>query len=220
MTDQETISPLPLEIGSPAPLFEARSTHGVVRLEDYRGRWVLLFSHPADFTPVCTSEFLTFADRIDDFAKMECVLLGLSVDSIYAHLAWLKDIDEKFGRKVGFPLIEDVSMSISRAYGMVHDRSSGTATVRSVYFIDPQGVIRSIMHYPANVGRSVDELLRVLAGLREADAEGVFLPEGWKPGETTILPAPTTMDELESRDGHYPDTYSWYFKPSEEDGTP
>ena len=155
-----------------APEFAARSTLGEVRLSDYRGRWLILFSHPADFTPVCTSEFVALEQARERFQALGCDLIGLSVDSLYAHIAWVKDIEARFGVRISFPIIEDISMSVSRAYGMVHDGSANTAAVRSVFFIDPDGYVRAIIHYPMNVGRSVDEMLRVVDALKTTGAGG------------------------------------------------
>jgi len=178
----------PLRIGERAPLFRARSTRGDVSLEAYRGRWLVFFSHPADFTPVCTSEFVALAGAAERFAALDCALLGLSVDSLYAHIAWLREIRRVFGVSVDFPLIEDPSMAIGRAYGMLDDRAADSSSVRATYFIDPAGIIRAILWYPATVGRSVDEMLRVLAALQRTSAEAVMTPEGWQPGDDLLLP--------------------------------
>ncbi|MEM5516256.1 peroxiredoxin [Henriciella sp. AS95] len=196
-------------IGSVAPDFEARSTQGPIRLSDYRGRWLVFFSHPADFTPVCTSEFIAFQKKADRFAALNCDLLGLSVDSLYSHLAWVKDIEARFDVRISFPIIEDISMSIARAYGMIHDDSQSTASVRSVFFIDPEGLIRAVIHYPLAVGRSVEEVIRVLAALQTAEQDGVSTPEGWTPGEESVLPAPISLQEADERAGLNGD--AWYF---------
>ncbi len=188
-------------IDEAAPDFEARTTQGLVRLSDYRGRWLLFFSHPADFTPVCTSEFVALEKAKDRFNALNCDLLGLSVDSLYAHIAWVKDIEERFGTKITFPIVEDISMAVSRVYGMIHETSATTAAVRSVFFIDPQGIIRAQIHYPMNVGRSVDEILRVLAALQESEAANIATPEGWRPGEPAVLPPPLDQAEADTRSG-------------------
>jgi len=196
-------------IDAPAPDFEARTTLGPMKLSDHRGHWVVLFSHPADFTPVCTSEFVAFQKAAEKFAALDCRLIGLSVDSLFAHLAWVKDIEAKFGVRIGFPIIEDISMRISRAYGMVHAGSSSTSAVRSVFFIDPAGVVRAIVHYPLNVGRSVDEIIRVLSALQVSDEKGVSTPQGWRPGDRAMLPPPLTVEEVDARvnlDGD-----AWYY---------
>lgn len=200
-------------IDAPAPDFVARTTRGEVRLSDYRGRWLLFFSHPADFTPVCTSEFVALEQASAEFEALECSLLGLSVDSLYAHIAWVKDIEARFGIKITFPIVEDISMSISRAYGMIHDSSATTAAVRSVFFIDPNGYVRALVHYPMNVGRSVDELLRVVQALQLSDSAQVATPEGWHPGSPAVLPPPHDLTEADARattDGH-----AWYLTRTE-----
>lgn len=191
-----------------APDFEARSSQGMVRLSDHRGRWVILFSHPADFTPVCTSEFVALQRNMDRFQAMNCDLIGLSIDSLYAHIAWVKDIEARFGVKITFPIIEDISMAVSRAYGMIHEASANTAAVRSLFYIDPQGYIRAIIYYPMNVGRSVEEILRVLAALQEADAHGLAIPEGWMPGDEAVLPPPLDQAEADHRGAQ--DGGVWY----------
>lgn len=199
------------QIGAVAPDFDARTTEGLIRLSDFRGRWLVLFSHPADFTPVCTSEFIAFEKQIDAFRALDCDLVGLSVDSLYSHLAWVKDIEARFDVRISFPIVEDISMSIARAYGMIHEASDSTASVRSVFFIDPEGVIRALIHYPLAVGRSIDEILRVVAALQVSDAEGVSTPEGWRPGDEAVLPAPTDMNEVEQRSSM--PGKAWYLTP-------
>jgi len=196
-----------------APDFEARTTMGLVRLSDYRGRWLVFFSHPADFTPVCTSEFIAFEKARGRFSEMNCDLLGLSVDSLYAHLGWVCDIEERFGLKIGFPIVEDISMSVSRAYGMIHEASANTAAVRSVFFIDPEGYVRALIHYPMNVGRSVEEILRVLAALQLSDSQAMATPEGWTPGDDPVLPPPLDQAEAEQRAGM--NGGAWYFTHTE-----
>lgn len=192
-----------------APEFEARSTQGLVRMSDYRGRWLVFFSHPADFTPVCTSEFLAFQKAEPRFSTLGADLLGLSVDSLYAHIAWIKDIEARFQTRISFPIIEDISMSVAKAYGMIHDGSATTAAVRSVYFIDPEGYIRAMIHYPMNVGRSVEEVLRVLSALQESDTCQIATPEGWMPGDETVLPPPLDQAEADERAGM--NGGAWYY---------
>lgn len=196
-----------------APDFEARSTRGMVRLSDYRGRWLVFFSHPADFTPVCTTEFVAFQNASDQFAAMDCELLGLSVDSLFAHLAWVRDIEERFSTKITFPIVEDISMAVARAYGMIHDGCTSTAAARSVFFIDPEGYVRALIHYPMNVGRSVAEVVRVLAALQETDQNTVATPEGWQPGEATMLLPPLDLIEADRRADL--GGGAWYYTPSE-----
>lgn len=188
-----------------APLFEGRSTEGPIRLGDYRRRWVLLFAHPADFTPVCTSEFIALARAEDRFEAMDCALIGLSVDSVYAHLAWIERIEQDSGVRVRFPLIEDPSLVISRAYGMIHPGASSTATVRSVFVIDPDGILRAMVHYPMSVGRSVDELVRLVAALRATRDGKAVAGEGWEEGQALLSPAPTTASDLDKVEGE-----PWY----------
>lgn len=181
-----------LRIGDMAPDFGARTTMGDVSLSQYRGKWLVFFSHPADFTPVCTTEFVGLAKAADRFAALDCALLGLSVDSLFSHIAWLRAIQDSFGVTINFPVIEDPSMAIGRAFGMIDEASQNSATIRSTYFIDPQGVIRAITTYPHNVGRSVEEMLRMVAALQRASGDQVLIPEGWHPGDDVLL-APATM---------------------------
>lgn len=178
----------PLHIGDPAPNFQARTTMGPVSLSDYRGRWLVLFSHPADFTPVCTSEFVALSKAADRFEALDCALLAVSVDSLYSHLGWIRAIRDAFGVTVRFPIVEDPSMVIGRAYGMIAEAASDAATMRSTFFIDPDGIIRAMTCYPATVGRSVDEMLRIVAALQRVDADHVVTPEGWHPGDDVLLP--------------------------------
>jgi len=183
-----------LRIGDAAPDFAARSTMGDVRLSALRGRWVVFFSHPADFTPVCSTEFAELARRSAEFEAVDCTLIGLSVDSLYAHFAWVRALEEVFGVQVRFPILEDPSMAVGRAYGMIDERSVDSAAMRTTYFIDPAGVIRATTCYPHNVGRSVDEMLRLLIALQTVSAAPVLTPEGWRPGAPTLRPAPSAPD--------------------------
>ncbi|MGE0667085.1 MAG: peroxiredoxin [Sphingomonadales bacterium] len=178
----------PLRIGERAPLFQARSTMGDIDLETYRGRWLLFFSHPADFTPVCTTEFVALAKAQPDFEALGFSLLGLSVDSLYSHMAWARAIRELFGTEIAFPIVEDPSMAVGRAYGMIDETTGDSAAIRASYFIDPEGIIRAMTWYPHNVGRSVDEMLRMAAALRLARDEACLTPEGWRPGQPVLAP--------------------------------
>lgn len=180
-------------IGDPAPAFRARTTLGERRLEDYRGRWLVLFSHPADFTPVCTSEFLAFSRAYPRFQALDCELIGLSVDSLSSHLAWAHNIERRFGVRVPFPMLEDPSMAIARAYGMLPPGAVSSATVRTTFVIDPDGIIRATTTYPMTVGRSVEEILRLVAALQLTDEAEVFTPEGWHPGDPVIAAPPLTF---------------------------
>ncbi|MCJ8355264.1 peroxiredoxin [Novacetimonas hansenii] len=198
----------PLRIGDPAPDFQARTSQGEVRLSDFRGKWLLFFSHPADFTPVCTSEFLALTREYARFEAMECALLGLSVDSLYSHLAWLEAIRTRFGVEIPFPVVEDPSMAVGQAYGMLAADAHDSATVRATYFIDPMGIVRAIIWYPMSVGRSVDELLRLLAALQRSADGDVMTPEGWRPGDDVLAPVPLTQDDVRDATGcwFYPAT--------------
>lgn len=186
--DDPGLSSRPLRIGEVAPDFQARTTMGELRLSDYRGRWVLLFSHPGDFTPVCTSEFVALSRAVDRFEALNCALVAISVDSLYAHLGWIRAIRDHFGVTVGFPIVEDPSMVIGRAYGMIAADATDAATLRATFFIDPDGVVRARICYPATIGRSVEELLRVVAALQRVDRDNVVTPEGWRPGDDVLLP--------------------------------
>ena len=199
-----------LMLDRPVPEFVARSTMGPVSSADYRGQWLIMFSHPADFTPVCTSEFIGIQRSIKEFERRDCQLLGLSVDSIYSHVAWVTNIKEKFDIEITFPIIEDISMTIATAYGMLDGSSASTATVRSVFFIDPQGLLRAKIHYPMQVGRSVSEILRTLTALQTADEQQMSAPEGWKPGEKLVPMAPTTISEANEIKA-LPDVTEWYY---------
>lgn len=190
-----------LHIGDVAPNFEARTTMGQVSVSDYRGRWLVLFSHPADFTPVCTTEFVSLSKAAPRFSALNCALLGISVDSLYSHLAWVRAIRDNFGVTVSFPIVEDPSMVIGQAYGMIAQGADDAGTMRSTFFIDPAGIIRAITCYPATVGRSVDEMLRVVAALQRVDAEDIVTPEGWRPGDDVLLPPEVHQDAMLANDG-------------------
>ncbi|MCC5983202.1 MAG: peroxiredoxin [Rhodobacteraceae bacterium] len=196
-----------VRLNEPAPDFEARSTAGPIRLSDYRGRWLLFFAHPADFTPVCTSEFVAIARAAPRFDAIGCALLALSVDSLYSHIAWLRDIETRLDLSIPFPVVEDPSMAIARAYGMLDPAADSSATVRATFVIDPDGMVRAMIWYPMTVGRSVDELLRVVAALQAADRVQASAPADWRPGEPMLELGATTMDEALARpDGKTP----WY----------
>lgn len=181
---------VPLRLGDSAPDFTARSTKGAFKLSDHRGRWLIFFSHPADFTPVCTTEFVGLAKRKAAFDALDCALVGLSVDSLYAHLAWVQAIESRFGVSIDFPIIEDPSMAVGRAYGMIDESSTDAMAVRSAFYIDPKGIIRAVTTYPHNVGRSADEMLRLVSALRAVEDGKSFAPEGWQPGESLLEPPP------------------------------
>lgn len=208
-------------IGDEAPSFEAVTTQGKIKFpQDYKGKWVILFSHPADFTPVCTSEFMTFASMEHDFNALNCQLVGLSVDGLYSHIAWLRTIKEKIEYKgmkdveVKFPLIEDISMEVARKYGMLQPGESTTKAVRAVFFIDPVGKIRAIIYYPLSLGRNFNELKRVVIGLQTADKFSVALPADWEPGDDVIIPPAgscgVAKERMESNDEGVK-CYDWFF---------
>lgn len=180
--------PPTVRIGDAAPDFVARSTKGEMKLSSYRGRWLIFFSHPADFTPVCTTEFVGLAKRQAQFDALDCALVGLSVDSLYSHLAWVRAIEAQFGVAIDFPIIEDPSMAVGHAYGMIDAASTDAMAMRSAYYIDPKGIIRAITSYPHNVGRSADEMLRLVAALKAVEDGKGFAPEGWQPGAPLLVP--------------------------------
>jgi peroxiredoxin 2/4 len=188
-------------INEVAPDFEAKTTHGVMKLSDItsKGKWVVLFSHPADFTPVCTTEFVEFSKRADEFVRRNAQLLGNSVDSVYSHIAWVRNIEQNFGVKVPFPVIADLDQKVARAFGMVHEAVSDTATVRAVFVIDPRNIIRAIIYYPMSLGRNVDEIVRIVDALQTADANACSTPANWRPGDSVIVPAPATQADAEKR---------------------
>lgn len=194
-----------------APDFQAVTTHGVKSLADYRGKWLILFSHPADFTPVCTTEFIAFARNHEKFQALGCDLLGLSIDSNFAHIAWVRNIEEKFGVKIPFPIIEDLSMNVAHAYGMIQPGASDTSAVRATFLIDPEGILRAMVYYPMSNGRSIAEFLRLLEALQTSDRHGVATPESWQPGEKVIVPPPKTQADAESRRSAGYDYTDWYF---------
>lgn len=198
-------------INERAPEFEARTTHGVKKLSDYEGRWLVLFSHPADFTPVCTTEFMAFARHYDDFQKLNCDLLGLSIDSYYSHVAWVRNIKEKFGVEIQFPIIEDLSMNVARAYGMIHPGAADTSAVRATFIIDPKGTLRAMVYYPMTNGRSIPEFLRLVTALQASDANKIATPEGWQPGDKVIVPPPQDATAAETRLGEGYECTDWYF---------
>ena len=207
-------------IGEPAPAFTAVTTQGVINFpEDYKDKWVILFSHPADFTPVCTSEFMTFATMEEQFNNANCKLVGLSVDGLYSHIAWLRTIKEKIEYKgmkdveVTFPLIEDITMDVAKKYGMMMPGESNTKAVRAVFVIDPKGIIRTIIYYPLSLGRNFDELYRVVIALQAADEFNIATPADWQPGDEVIVPTAgscgVAKERMESKDEMH--CYDWFF---------
>ena len=208
-------------IGEMAPSFEAVTTQGPITFpEDFKGKWVILFSHPADFTPVCTSEFMKFATLENEFEALNCKLVGLSVDGLYSHIAWLRTIKEKIEYKgmknveVKFPLIEDITMEVAKRYGMIQPGESNTKAVRAVFVIDPEGKIRTIIYYPLSMGRNFDELLRVVMALQTADAFSVATPADWRPGDDVIVPTAgscgVAKDRMEGKESGVT-CHDWFF---------
>jgi peroxiredoxin (alkyl hydroperoxide reductase subunit C) len=200
MTQSATASRIP-RINEPAPDFQAKSTHGVIRLSDYtaRGKWVLLFSHPADFTPVCTTEFVEFARNHQEFEKRNVQLIGVSVDSIPAHIAWVRNIEQHFGVKVEFPVVADLDQKVATSFGLLHEAVSDTAAVRAVFVIDPKGLVRALIYYPLSLGRNIDEIIRVFDALQTAEANAVSTPANWVPGQPVIVPPPQTKQDADAR---------------------
>ncbi|MGB9929487.1 MAG: peroxiredoxin [Methanosarcina sp.] len=204
MVEQEQVN-MPL-IGDDAPSFRAETTQGQMNFpEDYKGKWVILFSHPADFTPVCTTEFMTFASMQEEFRAMNTELIGLSIDSVFSHIAWLKRIEEKIEYKgmknveVKFPVIADLKMDVAKKYGMVQPNASTTQAVRAVFIIDPQAKIRAILYYPLSAGRNMQEIKRLVTALQKNETEKVATPANWQPGDDVIIPAPSSMQGVKER---------------------
>ncbi|QDV05744.1 Selenocysteine-containing peroxiredoxin PrxU [Planctomycetes bacterium Poly30] len=210
MNDEAPRPTLP-RLNEPAPDFDAETTHGRIKLEDYAGRWLVLFSHPADFTPVCTTEFIAFARAHERFQEFECDLLGLSIDSKYSHIAWVRNIEEKFGVQIPFPIIEDLSMNVANAYGMIQPGASDTSAVRATFVIDPDGVLRAMVYYPMSNGRSVDEFVRLVQALRATVEHKVATPENWHPGDAVIVPPPQTVEQAARVGSAGYETTDWYF---------
>lgn len=199
-TETENIMTMP-RIGDMAPDFEAVTTIGNLKFSDYnKDSWVLLFSHPADFTPVCTTEMSAFATEEEYFKQQNTKLMGLSIDSIHSHIAWVNNVKKNMGILMKFPIIADIDMKVAKLYGMLQPGESETAAVRAVFFIDPSGKIRLIMYYPLNVGRNMDEIKRVLAALQTSDENKVAMPLNWKKGDKVIVPPPKTVTAMEERE--------------------
>lgn len=199
MENQDNTYSMP-RIGDLAPDFEAVTTKGKIKFSDYEsGKWKILFSHPADFTPVCTTEMSGFAQQKGEFDALNTALIGLSIDSIHSHLAWVNNVREKTGVYFDFPIIADLDMKVSKLYGMLQPNESETAAVRAVFFVDPENKIRLIMYYPLNVGRNMDEILRALKALQFSDEHKVAMPLDWRPGDKVIVPPPKTLAEMDAR---------------------
>jgi len=205
----EAPTSLPI-LGDRAPEFEQNSTQGVIKLSDYKGKWVVLFSHPADFTPVCTTEFMAFAGIYDDLQKMNVQLLGLSIDSVHSHLAWIRNIREKMGVTIPFPVLADLDMKVAKQYGMIHPGQSSTAAIRAVFFIDDKGTLRAMIYYPLSNGRFIPEIIRLVKALQTTDKYSVSTPANWQPGDKVVVPPPKTVAEMEKRLTEGYECKDWY----------
>ena len=208
---EEKVPPSLPRLGSPAPDFEAETTHGTIRLEDFRGSWLILFSHPADFTPVCTTEFVGFAKIAGQLRDRNVELMGLSVDSTYSHIAWVRNIEENFGIEIPFPIIADLNKEVATLYGMVMPGESTTEASRCVFVIDQEGIVRAMIYYPLTTGRNMDEILRLIDALQANDKHGVVTPANWRPGDKVIVPPPKTTDDAEARLEAGYECKDWYF---------
>jgi len=206
----KTFSQIP-RIGDQAPNFEAESTFGPLQLQDFRGSWLVFFSHPADFTPVCTTEFIEFANNYEKFRKLNCELLGLSIDSIFSHISWVRNIEEKFGVRIPFPVIVDLDASVANRYGMIMPGDSTTETSRCVFVIDPDGKIRAMIYYPLTTGRNIDEIIRLVHALQITDRHKVATPANWRPGEKVIVPPPRSQEGAQERMNQGYECIDWYF---------
>jgi peroxiredoxin (alkyl hydroperoxide reductase subunit C) len=197
-------------IGEAAPDFDAITTQGPIKLSDLKGKWVVMFSHPADFTPVCTTEFMAFAQVADELKALNVQLIGLSIDSVPSHLAWIRNLKEKMGVQITFPIIADLDMKIAKTYGMIHPGSSSTATIRTVFFIDDKGTLRAMFYYPLTNGRYMPEIIRLIKAFQTTDTYGVSTPANWQPGDKVVVPPPKTAAEMEKRMSEGYECKEWY----------
>ncbi|MDC0671811.1 peroxiredoxin [Nannocystis radixulma] len=196
----EAVSGAIPRIGEVAPDFVAETTQGVIKFSEWQGgKWVVLFSHPADFTPVCTTELAEFARRNEEFAKRDAKLIGLSIDSIHSHMAWLQNIKERLGVEIPYPLIADIDMKVAQKFGMLHPEASSTATVRAVFFINPDRKVQALVYYPLTNGRNIDEVIRLLDSLQTSSKHSVATPANWRPGDKVIIPPPRNVEALQQR---------------------
>jgi peroxiredoxin (alkyl hydroperoxide reductase subunit C) len=209
MEEKTDVVSLPL-LGGKAPDFEALTTQGTLRLSDFKGSWLVLFSHPADFTPVCTTEFMAFSEIYDELQKRNTELLGLSVDSVSSHIAWIRNVEEKMGIKIPFPIIADLNKEVSTLFGMIHPSQSKTETIRCVFIMDPEGIVRTILYYPLTTGRNMQEILRIIDALQTTDKHKVATPANWKPGDPVVVPPPGTAEQAEERVKEGYDCKDWY----------
>lgn len=203
-----------LKLGEKAPDFTAITTHGKIKFSDYiKGSWAILFSYPADFTPVCTTEFVAFSEKKEEFDKRGVKIIGLSVDSVYSHIAWLRTIEEYFEIKIEFPVIADLSTDVAKKYGMIHDKINSTQTVRVVIIINSEGEIVFMITHPISVGRNIDELIRIIDALQLVDTEKIDTPANWKKGESAIMPPPETIEDAKKRikeEKNNPECCDWF----------
>ena len=207
---EKTVQYMP-RIGDAAPQFEAETTFGTLKLEDFKGSWLILFSHPADFTPVCTTEFIGFAQIHSQLRELNCELMGLSIDSVYSHIAWVRNIEKNLGQKISFPVIADLNKEVAMKYGMIMPGESKTETSRCVFVIDEKQILRAMIYYPLTTGRNMDEILRLIQALQTSDKNGVATPANWRPGDKVIIPPPKTVEMAAERvkDSKYECT-DWY----------
>jgi peroxiredoxin (alkyl hydroperoxide reductase subunit C) len=208
---QNIPSPSLPRLGMPAPPFQAETTHGTIRLADFAGSWLILFSHPADFTPVCTTELVAFAQIALDLRKRNVELLGLSIDSTYSHIAWVRAIEQQFKTTIPFPIIADLNKEIATLYGMIMPGESKTETSRCVFVIDPNGILRAMIYYPLTTGRNTDEILRLIDALQTTDKHGVATPANWRSGDKVILPPPKTIEGAAERLKAGYECTDWFF---------
>ncbi len=208
MVEEECIS-FPT-LGEPAPDFEAETTQGPIKLSDLKGKWVILFSHPSDFTPVCTTEFIAFAEIHAELAALNVKLIGLSVDSISSHLAWVRNIKEKMSVTIQFPIIADLNMKVAKKYGMIHPAQNSTAAVRCVFFIDDKGIMRAMIYYPLQNGRFLPEVIRLVKALQTTDKYKVSTPANWQPGDNVVVAPPKTAAEMDKRLDEGCECKDWY----------
>ncbi|HUU74464.1 MAG TPA: peroxiredoxin [Methanoregulaceae archaeon] len=197
-------------LGEPAPDFQALTTQGIVKLSDLKGKWVVMFSHPADFTPVCTTEFIAFSQVADELKELNVHLMGLSIDSVHSHLAWIRNVKEKMGVDIPFPIIADLDMNVAKKYGMIHPGQSSTATIRTVFFIDDKGILRAMIYYPLTNGRYIPEIIRLVKALQTTDKHGVATPANWQPGDKVVVPAPKNKEEMDKRLSEGYECREWY----------
>jgi len=199
-------------LGEPAPDFDAETTHGKIKFSEFnKGHWVVLFSHPADFTPVCTTEFIGFAQKQQEFEKRNVKLIGLSIDSVYSHIEWVRQIEENFELKINFPVIADLGYEVAHLYSMIHPAISPIHAIRTVYIVDPEGILKMSIAYPSSVGRNIDEIIRTIDALQIVYEKKVATPANWKPGENVIIPPPKTTEDAEQRlHEQHEECSSWY----------